>query len=211
MGGILTDPGWPRSSLLGTWETMNPHQPDPPGSLHEHRPDRSGKAGARGRAAIDGSRYRLRRLWPGDGRLPLHAHACLEREPRRPGLREQGHAGNASANSLLRTRRRYQCRRQRRRHARPGDSLHLSCAEPGRNPHGRRGQKRAGDVSARPHRRKPPLPHPARRPTRFSAHSDGSSASKTTPSRCPGLLPSSTSTPASCSPSANSTSGSARN
>ena len=98
----------------------------------------------------------------------------LDGKPRRPGLREQRRAGNAAASPLLRARRRHQLRRQRRRHARPGDPLQLSRSQPGRNPHGRRGQKRAGDVPARPHRRQPPLAHPARSPTLSCALSAGS-------------------------------------
>jgi hypothetical protein len=46
--------------------------------------------------------------------------------PADPAFESKRRAGNAAASPLLRTRRRHLLRRQRRGHARPGDSLQLS-------------------------------------------------------------------------------------
>ena len=90
-----------------------------------------------------------------DGRVSDHADRRLEREPRRSRVREPRRTGHAAAGALLRARRR-SCRRgERRGDPRPGNSLELSRARPGRDSHGRRGEAGAGLLFARSRRRQP--------------------------------------------------------
>ena len=63
----------------------------------------------------------------------------------------------------------HRCRRQRRCHARQGHSRQLSRPQPGRDSHGRRGHAGARALSARPHRRQPPLLASARSQISFFA------------------------------------------
>ena len=132
--------------------------------------------------------------------------------PADPAFESRVAPGMPLAGALLRARRRHRRRRQRRCHPRQRDSRQLSRSESRRNSHGRRRHAGTRALSAR----SPSAPAGARdlcaaairlaATVRAAARRQG-----LTPSNSPGRRPSSTSMAASCSPSASSTSGWARN